>query len=176
MSINITKYNSANVLNTKYGKIPIVNKLTENYIHFDNADKYKLCINENLDIQALDESNTLEYEKEIQFIKGKYDVSKIEWLDSENAIVIKGDNNVLLDIVSHYQNNKLYTPNLVTDNVLFLETDDKISLDENNDGLLDKLSDSDMKNIIQKSGIKLNGTENKDRLKGIIQGAIATNK
>ena len=31
-----------------------------------------------------------------------------------------------------------------------------------------------MKNVIQKAGIKLNGNENKERLKGIMQGVLTS--
>ena len=96
----------------------------------------------------------------------------VNWSDADNAIMIKSDDRKILNnIYNDYINNKDYEPEFITDDVLFLNKLEDIKLEDNT--ALDKLSDQDMKNVIQKTGIKLNGTENRERLKGMIQGLLS---
>ena len=95
-------------------------------------------------------------------------------MDSENAIVVKADKDTILKIKTAYVDNDVFNPIQITSNVLFLELKNKeIELAELEEDALDKLSDQDMKNVITKAGIKLSGTENKERLKGIMQGVMS---
>lgn len=174
------------IITPLYGKIKVVNNIDyNNFTYFDSIEGYDLFINNDGDntvamkTEDLNETNNEQsidriIETVIDEINRLYNVDKIEWMDSENAIVIKADKDTILKIKTVYVDNTVFNPIQITPNVLFLELKNKeIELDELEEDALDKLSDQDMKNVITKAGIKLSGTENKERLKGIMQGVIS---
>ena len=187
MSIKIIKNESVedNVLMTDtYGQIHIVDSInTDEYASFDTFENYELFVNLDGEIVAIlldklkENNNNLKYEKIINDISVKYDNLKlIKYDETENAIIIQVDKeniNILDDIEKEYKNT-LQTER-ITAEVLFLTlADEEIQLEDNSP--LDKLSDQDMKNVITKAGVKLSGSENKERLKGIMQGVLSTAK
>lgn len=187
MSIKITKKESSDVINNtiitpSYGTIKIVENINYNdYTHFDSINEYDLFINNNADNVIAIKSESLKENEfinninnEINKVKDKYKISNVEYLESDNAILIKNEDNQLLDKIGNdYKNDKNFYPTRITSNVLFLEPiNNNMQLEDTS--VLDKLSDQDMKNVINKVGIKLNGNENKERLKGIIQGALTS--
>lgn len=187
MSIKITKKESSDVINNtiitpSYGTIKIVENINyNNYTHFDSINEYDLFINNNADNVIAIKSESLKENEfinninnEINKVKDKYKISNVEYLESDNAILIKNEDNQLLDKIGNdYKNDKNFYPTRITSNVLFLEPiNNNMQLEDAS--VLDKLSDQDMKNVINKAGIKLNGNENKERLKGIIQGALTS--
>lgn len=117
-------------------------------------------------------------ENEVKLINDKYDVNKVEFANSDRAIIIQGNDDVLSDIYADYEANSTYKPILVTNTILFLELiDDSIQLEATGTDVVDKLDDQTLKNVLTKSGIKLTGSENKDTLKGMVKGALgASNK
>ena len=194
MAIKITKMESNNInddyiLTPLYGRIKITDSLDfNNYTHFDTIDNYDLFVNSNCDTLAV-KSESVENIKEtdivyktIEKLKNKYpELSKIEYVNSDNgdnAIIIKTseENNKILDsIKDEYATSKNFKPNKITSNVLFLEVKESdITLEEDKD-VTDLLGDQDMKNIINKVGVKLSGSESREQLKGIIKGALASN-
>lgn len=187
MAINFVKQETKNILHDEghiitplYGKIPVVDKVDENeYTYFDTVDNYDLFINNTADNsvaikqESNEPNNVNNIDKTITDIENTYNVDKIEYLEADNAILIKASNEELTKIINEYDNNESFIPNLITNNVLFLEIQDvEIQLEDTS--AIDKLSDQDMKTVITKAGIKLNGTENKERLKGILQGALTS--
>lgn len=191
MSIKITKMKNItesessqdkNYIETKlYGNIEITDSVDDDYIGFDTIDGYELFINtEATDLKAVlpiksesIQNENLDIDDEIITIKNNYNIKFITFSESDQSIIIKGDKDELLKIKSNYEDNKFLNPVLMTDDILFLDIKDSdIKLEDNT--ALDKLSDQDMKNIIQKAGIKLAGTENRERLKGIMQGALSS--
>ena len=89
--------------------------------------------------------------------------------------MLENKTDVLDKIEKEFKDDKFYEVKRITPQVLFLEiVDIDIQLEDNSP--LDKLSDQDMKNVITKAGVKLSGTENKERLKGIMQGVLSTAK
>lgn len=194
MAIKITKTESHNInhdyiLTPLYGKVKIADSLDfNNYTHFDTINDYDLFINNNCDTLAI-KSEAVENIKEtdivyktIEKLKNKYpELSKIEYVNSDNgdnAIIIKTseeNNEILNSIKDEYATSKEFKPNKITSNVLFLEIQNSdISLEEDKD-VTDLLGDQDMKNIINKVGVKLSGAESREQLKGIIKGALASN-
>lgn len=195
MAIKITKTESNNInndyiLTPLYGKVKIADSLDfNNYTYFDTIDNYDLFINNNncdtLAIKCESVENIKETDiiyKTIEKLKNKYpEISKIEYVNSENgdnAIIIKTseeNNEILNSIKDEYATSKEFKPNKITSNVLFLEIQNSdISLEEDKD-VTDLLGDQDMKNIINKVGVKLSGGESREQLKGIIKGALASN-
>lgn len=191
MSIKITKMKNItesessqdkNYIETKlYGNIEITDSVDDDYIGFDTIDGYELFINtEATDLKAVlpiksesIQNENLDIDDEIIAIKNNYNIKFITFSESDQSIIVKGDKDELLKIKSNYEDNKFLNPVLMTDDILFLDIKDSdIKLEDNT--ALDKLSDQDMKNIIQKAGIKLAGTENRERLKGIMQGALSS--
>lgn len=196
MAIKITKSKSYDasvdneILHTsQYGDILVLNKDTnsidyDNFTHFDDFDDYSLIVDaagnvygikNNYDDELNESISKININDEIKKLKNKYEIEKIEWVEEgENFIMIKASKLVIDSIFKEYENNNSFKPTKATDTVIFLSVPEyEIKLEDDNQ-LLDKLSDQDMKNVIQKSGIKLNGTENKDRLKGIIQGVLSS--
>jgi len=197
MSITISKQTVGNKLNETsdliktdnyiitpmYGKINVVSGINHNkYSYFDTIEDYDLFISNTAnDTVAVKIESILENSSEdnidniINEIKTQYKTDKIEWDSTENSIIIKADKNSLLEISKKY--NDEFEPNLITDNVLFLEyKNTNIKLEDNTDNILDKLDDSSMKEILNKSGVKTNGSESRDELKGIIKGTMNSNK
>ena len=181
----LLKYGDS-IITPLYGKIKVVNHVNyDKFTYFDSIDEYDLFINNEADdtvamkTEDLDEISTEQnidtiIQNVINEINKLYGVDKIDWMDSENAIVIKADKDTILKIKTAYSDNTVFNPIQITSNVLFLELKNKeIELDELEEDALDKLSDQDMKNVITKAGVKLSGTENKERLKGIMQGVIS---
>lgn len=188
MAITLIKRESINSIDdpvlhtTLYGDIKKTNTINhDEYTYFDSFEDYDLFVNVNGDTLAKKvenlQENSLNYiEKDIENIQNKYDIETVKYDDTTPAIIIKvseNNTNTLNQISNDYKDNKNYNIKLITPQVLFLElTQNEIQLEDNT--ALDKLSDQDMKNVIQKTGIKLNGTENKERLKGIMQGVLAS--
>ena len=188
MAITLIKRESINSVDdpvlhtTLYGDIKKTNTINnDEYTYFDSFEDYDLFVNVNGDtlakkVENLQEESLNYIEKDIENIQNKYDVETVKYDDTTPAIIIKvseNNTNILNQISNDYKNNKNYNIKLITPQVLFLElTQNEIQLEDNT--ALDKLSDQDMKNVIQKTGIKLNGTENKERLKGIMQGVLAS--
>ena len=150
------------------------------YSYFDTFDGWALFVdNEGNTFGVKEESAILEsitlndINKEIENIKSKYQIDKIEWVEEgENSIMIKASSENISKIFDDYKDNDNYKPEKATDNVLFLLVDDyNIELDEDDD-LLNHLDDNTIKDIASKTGTKLSGSESKDELKGIIKGAI----
>ena len=188
MAITLIKRESINSIDdpvlhtTLYGDIKKTNTINnDEYTYFDSFEDYDLFVNVNGDtlakkVENLQEDSLNYIEKDIENIQNKYDVETVKYDDTTPAIIIKvSENNidVIQKIANDYKNNNHYKVNIITPQVIFLElTQNEIQLEDNT--ALDKLSDQDMKNVIQKTGIKLNGTENKERLKGIMQGVLAS--
>jgi hypothetical protein len=130
-------------------------------------------------VESEEISNTNELHKDIEFIQSNYDVDLVKYDEVMSTIIVKvleDKTTVLDDIETKFKENKHYEIKRITPQVLFLElTDINIQLEDNNSPI-DKLSDQDMKNVITKAGVKLSGTENKERLKGIMQGVLSTSK
>lgn len=150
------------------------------YSYFDTFDGWALFVdNEGNTFGVKEESAILEsltiddINNEIENIKSKYQIDKIEWVEEgENSIMIKASSENISKIFDDYKNNTNYKPEKATDNVLFLLVDDyNVELDEDDD-LLNHLDDNTIKDIASKTGTKLSGSESKDELKGIIKGAI----
>lgn len=173
------------IITPLYGKIKVVNNVDyDKFTYFDSIEGYDLFINNEADDTVAIKTEDLDTSVEtnidtiiknvIDEINTLYGVDKIEWMDSENAIVVKADKDTILKIKTAYIDNDVFNPIQITSNVLFLELKNKeIELAELEEDALDKLSDQDMKNVITKAGIKLSGTENKERLKGIMQGVMS---
>lgn len=173
------------IITPLYGKIKVVNNVDyDKFTYFDSIEGYDLFINNEADDTVAIKTEDLDTSVEtnidtiiknvIDEINTLYGVDKIEWMDSENAIIVKADKDTILKIKTAYIDNDVFNPIQITSNVLFLELKNKeIELAELEEDALDKLSDQDMKNVITKAGIKLSGTENKERLKGIMQGVMS---
>lgn len=190
-NIKITKLETSDVLKDNdsiitplYGKIKIANTVDDNYVYFDTVDGYNLFvdIDGNNTIAIKEESTILETEnadpikEDIKKITDKYELNlnEVNWSNADNAIMIKSDNLDTLNIIyNDYINSKVYNPEFITNDVLFLNKSGDIKLEDGTDDLLDKLNDGAVKEIASKSGVKLSGSESKDQLKGIIKGAIA---
>ncbi len=175
------------ILTPLYGKIKVIDNVNDNYTYFDTVGGYDLFINNDADNTVAVKSESIKkdnlIDNTIEKLKNKYpDLERIEYINSENgdnAIIIKAsetNNKILDEIKDEYAISTNFNPNKITSNVLFLEIKDvDISLKEETD-VLDLLSDQDMKNVISKTGVKLKGDENKERLKGMIQGILTTSK
>ena len=177
-------HNEDSIITPLYGKIKVVSYINpDEYTYFDTIKNYNLFIDntgENtvaIKEESLKETSTLNKTPINTLItdlveRYKLNFNMVNWSDADNAIMIKSDDRKILnDIYNDYINNKEYEPEFITDDVLFLNKLEDIKLEDNT--ALDKLSDQDMKNVIQKTGIKLNGTENRERLKGMIQGVLS---
>lgn len=174
-----------------YGSIKIVENIDyNNYSCFDSYNEYNLFISQDANsLCAIKNESTEEttnndniskpdISKDCELIEQKYDVDKVKYDDTMNSIIVKvlEDKVSELDkIESDFKDNKFYEVKRITPQVLFLELKN-VDIQLEDDNPLDKISDQDMKNIITKAGVKLNGTENKDRLKGIMQGVLSTAK
>lgn len=174
-----------------YGSIKIVENIDyNNYSCFDSYNEYNLFISQDANsLCAIKNESTEEttnkdniskpdISKDCELIEQKYDVDKVKYDDTMNSIIVKvlEDKISELDkIESDFKDNKFYEVKRITPQVLFLELKN-VNIQLEDDNPLDKISDQDMKNIITKAGVKLNGTENKDRLKGIMQGVLSTAK
>lgn len=195
MAIKINKLEPENIINSEdfiltplYGQIRISDSKNTNlnkYSYFDTIEGYDLFVDElgedtvAIKNESIEESPTDINSETIEHISSIYNVDNIKFDDNENAIIIKVSDDKkpeLLKIKSEYENNNNYKPLLITPNVLFLEKNNNEIQLEDGDNPIDKLSDQDMKNVIQKAGVKLSGTENKERLKGIMQGVLSTSK
>ena len=190
MAITLIKRESINsvddpMLHTKlYGDIKKTNTINYNeYTYFDSFEDYDLFVSVNGDtlakkIENLQENSLNYIEKDIETIQNKYDVETIKYDDTTPAIIIKvSENNtdVLNQILNDYKNDKNYNVKLITPQVLFLElTQNEIQLED--DDLLNKLDDNSIKDLAKKTGATLSGSESKDELKGIIKGALSSNK
>lgn len=192
MAIKINKTITENVildddsiLTPLYGKIKVVNTIDyDKYSYFDTVDGYDLFISNTADntLAVKVESNELKtidkINKDVEKIKNNYDVDIVKYDDTTSTIIIKVLENkteILNHIENDFKEDNFYDIKKVTPQVLFLEVIDiDIQLEDNSP--LDKLSDQDMKNVITKAGVKLSGTENKERLKGIMQGVLSTAK
>lgn len=173
--------NGDSIITPLYGQIKVVDTIDyDKYTYFDSIDGYNLFVSETGDDtlaikEALTE-DTNNVDTDTEKIKNNYNVDIVKYDDTIPAIIVKvkeTDTNVLDIIEKDFENNKNYAIKRITPQVLFLEVNDvDIQLEDN--AAIDKLSDQDMKNVIQKTGIKLNGTENKERLKGIMQGVLAS--
>lgn len=150
------------------------------FSYFDTFDGWALFVDKIGNTFAVKEENTFlesltidNINDEIENIKNKYQIEKIEWVEEgENSIMIKASSDVISNIFNDYKDNNNYKPEKATDNVLFLLVDDyNIELDEDDD-LLNHLDDNTIKDIASKTGTKLSGSESKDELKGIIKGAL----
>lgn len=190
-NIKITKLETSNILKDNnsiitplYGKIKIVDTVNDDYIYFDTIDGYNLFVDIDGDntIAVKEESIIMEAEKidpikeDIKKIVDKYELNlnEVNWSNADNAIMIKSDNVDTLNVIyNDYINNKVYYPEFITNDVLFLNKSGDIKLEDGTDDLLDKLNDGAVKEIASKSGVKLSGSESKDQLKGIIKGAMA---
>lgn len=173
-----------------YGSIKIVENIDyNNYSCFDSYNGYNLFISQDANNLYAIKENTEEttdkeniskpdISKDCELIEQKYNVDKVKYDDTMNSIIVKvlEDKVSELDkIESDFKDNKFYEVKRITPQVLFLELKNvDIQLEDNSP--LDKISDQDMKNIITKAGVRLNGTENRDRLKGIMQGVLSTAK
>lgn len=193
MSIKITKMKhitendssqDKNYIETKlYGHIEITDSVNDDYIYFDTVDGYELFINTEVnDLKAVlpiksesIQDENLDIDDEITNIKNNYNIKFITFSEGDQSIIIKGNKDELLKIKSDYEDNKFLSPMLMTDDILFLDIKDSDIKLEDDNALLDKIADQDMKNILTKAGVKLNGNENRERLKGMIQGALANN-
>lgn len=170
------------ILTPLYGQIKIADEIDLNkYTYFDTVDGYDLFVSETGDETFAVKAESLtedvdNVETDTEKIKNNYNVDIVKYDDTIPAIIIKvkeTDTEVLNTIEKDFENNTKYSVKRITPQVLFLEINDvDIQLEDN--AAIDKLSDQDMKNVIQKTGIKLNGTENKERLKGIMQGVLAS--
>jgi hypothetical protein len=173
------------ILTSLYGKIKTTDKVDCNkYTYFDTVDGYDLFVSETADdtlaVKAESEETTDNDKifKDIEYIKSNYDIDLVKYDDIMSTVIIKVlENNtaVLDEIEKKFNEDKYYEIKRITPQVLFLEiVDVDIQLEDNSP--LDKLSDQDMKNVITKAGVKLTGSENKERLKGIMQGVLSTAK
>lgn len=173
------------ILTPLYGKIKVVDNVDCNkYTYFDTVEGYDLFVSETADdtlaVKAESEEATTEDKlvKDVQNIQNNYDVDLVKYDGVMSTIIIKvleNKTDVLDKIEKEFKDDKFYEVKRITPQVLFLEiVDIDIQLEDNSP--LDKLSDQDMKNVITKAGVKLNGTENKERLKGIMQGVLSTAK
>lgn len=174
-----------------YGSIKIVENIDyNNYSCFDSYNEYNLFISQDANNLCAIKNESIEettnndniskpdISKDCELIEQKYDVDKVKYDDTMNSIIVKvlEDKVSELDkIESDFKDNKFYEVKRITPQVLFLELKN-VDIQLEDDNPLDKISDQDMKNIITKAGVKLNGTENKDRLKGIMQGVLSTAK
>ena len=181
-------------LNTKYGNIQIVDELnTNNYTKFDTVDDYdiyinlkgdniiaynKKTINESLDREQEDNIEILNedtIDQDINNIKNNYNIDKVTYANSDNAIIIKGNKEELEKIFNEYKNK--YNASMISDNLLFLEVSNNIQLEENvelsDDDILNNLDDNTLRNLASKSSVKLSGQESKDELKGIIKSELS---
>lgn len=193
MSIKISKIesksnNEDNILHTKlYGDIMISKNQDSNFMYFDSIDNYDLFVNEDgskLQAVLTEEHENKENSTQQLFndIKSKFTDCQIVNIDKlDNSIIVKdNDNKLIYNMYTEYSNvnnkNKfnIIDINYIGEDMLYIKLNDSEVLDEGD--ALDKLSDQDIKNVIQKSGVKLNGNENKERLKGIMQGIILNNK
>ena len=167
------------LLTPLYGFIKIIDSPSADHILFDEFDGYDLFIDSNADepvavkkedIGSSNESNSIS--DTINEISSKYDVEKVDWIDSELSIIVKASKDVISQICKDYENNSVFKVNPTVDTVLFLELKDKsLKLTEDGD-VLDALDDNDLKSIASKTGVKLSGSENKDELKGIVKGSL----
>ena len=173
------------ILTPLYGKIKVVDNVDCNkYTYFDTVDGYDLFVSETADdtlaVKAESEEATTEDKlvKDVQNIQNNYDVDLVKYDGVMSTVIIKvleNKTDVLDKIEEEFKDDKFYEVKRITPQVLFLEiVDIDIQLEDNSP--LDKLSDQDMKNVITKAGVKLSGTENKERLKGIMQGVLSTAK
>lgn len=173
------------IITPLYGKIKVSDKVDCNkYTYFDTVDDYDLFISETADdtvaIKTENEEvhNENKIEKDMKMINDTYDVDIVKYDDTSSNIIIKvleNKTDVLDKIENNFKDDKFYEVKRITPQVLFLEiVDVNIQLEDNS--ALDKLSDQDMKNVITKAGVKLSGTENKERLKGIMQGVLSSAK
>ena len=176
--------NEDSILTPLYGQIKIAQNVDLNkYTYFDTVDNFDLFVSETGDdtlavkAESLTE-NINNIESDLEKIKNNYAVDIVKYDDTIPAIIVKvkeTNTNVLNHIITDFENNNNYSIKRITPQVLFLEVNDvNIQLEDNS--AIDKLSDQDMKNVITKAGIKLSGTENKERLKGIMQGVLSTAK
>ena len=188
MSIKINKLttnniiqNSDSIITPLYGEIKIADNVdSSKYTYFDTVSGYNLFVSETGDetLAVKEEAITedVNNEDDVEKIKNNYNVDIVKYDDTIPAIIVKvkeTDSDVLNSVENDFKNNKKYTIKRITPQVLFLEINDvDIQLEDNS--AIDKLSDQDMKNVIQKAGIKLSGNENKERLKGIMQGVLST--
>ncbi len=173
------------ILTPLYGKIKVVDNVDCNkYTYFDTVEGYDLFVSETADdtlaVKAESEEATTEDKlvKDVQNIQNNYDVDLVKYDGVMSTVIIKvleNKTDVLDKIEEEFKDDKFYEVKRITPQVLFLEiVDIDIQLEDNSP--LDKLSDQDMKNVITKAGVKLSGTENKERLKGIMQGVLSTAK
>ena len=184
-------------LNTKYGDIEIVDELnTDNYTKFDKIDDYDIYINlngdkiiaynkketitESLDRDKSDDKdieilNEDKVDSDIENIKNTYNVEKVAFAISDNAIIIKGNKEELEKIAKEYENK--YKISMISDNLLFMEITNDIQLEEgielDDDTILNNLDDNTLKNLASKSNVQLSGKESKDELKGIIKAELS---
>lgn len=191
MAITITKIENAKVLETPlYGSFIIKEAINdiEHYTQFDSFNNYNLFISADakskiaVEAKSLTESAELsntDIEREVDKIKEKYDnLDTVKYIETDNTIIVKAIENhedVIDKIVTDYSNSKDYIPNKLSSTVLFLDLvkDDDIQLED--DDVLNQLDDSTIKNLATKTGAKLNGSESKDELKGIIKGSLTKN-
>jgi len=165
-----------------YGVINIVESIDANYIQFDSIHDYNLFIKEDAtNIVAIKHNLDSLIEvtlpaDDVQTIQANYNVDTVYWAQSDNAIIIKNDDeNILYEISQQYEDK--YNISFVTNTILFLELPDEIELHEETDAVdkvLGSLDDTAIKNAASKTKVKLQGTENRDTLTGIIKGALST--
>lgn len=196
MAIKITQLESetrdfikdGKLYSTLYGVIDIVDTInTDEYSWFDEVLGYDLFVNNNtsetvaVNVENLHEDVNKKEDlisSTIDNINAKYEVSTVKYDDVETSIIVKvseDNESVIDDIEKEYKDNKMFEIQKITSRVLFLKVlDIETQLEDNS--AIDRLSDQDIKNVITKAGVKLSGTENKERLKGIMQGVLSTAK
>lgn len=173
------------ILTPLYGKIKITDTIDcDNFSYFDTVDGYDLFVSNTADetlaikSESKETTNKNKVDLDIANIQNNYDVDLVKFDDTNSAIIVKvlEDNITVLDkLENDFKDDKYYEIKRVTPQVLFLEiVNVNIQLEDNS--ALDKLSDQDMKNVITKAGVKLTGSENKERLKGIMQGVLSSTK
>ena len=192
MAIKINKsinekiiHDDDSILTPLYGKIKVVNTIDyDKYSYFDTVDNYDLFISETADdtlaIKAESDeiTNTDKITNDVEKIKNNYNVDIVKYDEVMSTIIVKvleNKTDVLINIENDFKEDKFYNIKKVTPQVLFLEiTNIDIQLED--DDLLGKLDDNSIKELAKKTGASLSGSESKDELKGIIKGALSSNK
>ena len=186
MSMKITKVISEDIrpnidyIDTlDYGRIKVKNKVNRKYTYFDTVDGYDLYISETGDDTiAVREAINKESDyinTDVEKITTNYKTDIVKYDDTIPAIIVKVQENEIstLDDIEHdFKNNKAYTVKRITPQVLFLEIND-VSIQLEDDNLLNNLSDDAVKKIATDLGADSNDTKNKDSAVGYIKGKLS---
>lgn len=172
------------IITDSYGLLPVkIDVNLNNCICFDNTfEEYDIYINcDSLEVFAVHKLNEAKTEddvnSEMQKIMDRYKgVDKVNYAESDNAIIITADEDTIEKIVDDYGDSNKYIPVKLTSTILFLEVKDGLILNEADFDLTKQLDDGTLRNIAQKAKLPLKGNESRDELRGIIKGALASSQ